>query len=94
MADQELNQRVNQILSGGSIRKRKITANRREVYSCNYGNHCVNIKNLLEYNPSYAESIGTNQFYFLDTRRHAEETKFTKRQVTHRQNAANNADEL
>ena len=48
-----------------------------------------------EYNPSYAESIvfGTNEFYFLDTTRSAEETKSTKRQVLHRQNAAGNADE-
>ena len=79
--------------SNSFIQKLSITANGREVYSCNYANHCVNIKNLLEYNPSYAESIGTNEFYFLDTTRHAEETKFTKRQVTHRRNAANNADE-
>ena len=53
----------------------------------------MNIKNFLEYNPSYAESVGTNEFYFPDTTRHAEETKYTKRQVTHRRSAANNADE-
>ena len=78
--------------SNSSIQKVSITANGREVYSCNYPNHCVTIKNLLECNPSYAESIGTNEFYSLGTTRHAEETKFTKRQVTHRRNAANNAD--
>lgn len=49
-----------------------ILANGREVYSCNYANHCVNIKNLLEYNPSYAEIVATNEFYFLDTTRNAE----------------------
>ena len=27
------------------------------VANNNYANHCVNIKNLLEYNPSYAESF-------------------------------------
>ena len=32
---------------------------------------------MLEYNPSYAKSIGTNEFYFLDTTRHAQETEFT-----------------
>ena len=33
----------------------------------------MNIKNLLEYNPSYAESIATNEFYYLDTSTGAEE---------------------
>ena len=75
------------------IKKLSITANGREVYSCNYANHCVNIKNLLEYNTSYVKSVGTNEFYFPDTTRHADETKFSKRQVTHRRNAANNGDE-
>ena len=55
--------------------------------------HIVNIKNLLEYNPSYVESVATNEFYYLDTSRHAEKNKFTSRRVTHRQNAAGNADE-
>ena len=48
---------------------------------------------MLEYNPSYVESVGTNEFYYLDTSRYAERNKYTKRQVTHRRNAANNADE-
>ena len=75
------------------IEKLTILANGRDVYSCNYANHVVNIKNLLEYNPSYVKSIATNEFYYLDTTRHAERQKFTSRQVTHRRNAANNADE-
>ena len=75
------------------IKKLNVTANGRPVYDCDYANHCVNIKNLLEYNPSYAKSVGTNEFYFLDTTRNAEEEKYTKRRVTHRQNAAGNADE-
>ena len=45
---------------------------------------------MLEYNPSYAKSVGTNEFYFPDTTRHADEIKYTKRVVTHRQNAAAN----
>ena len=45
---------------------------------------------MLEYNPSYAKSVGTNEFYFPDTTRHADEIKYTRRQVTHRQNAAAN----
>ena len=49
---------------------------------------------MLEYNPSYAKNVGTNKFYFPDTTRHADEIKYTKRKVTHRQNAAGNADEV
>ena len=65
----------NGIVNGSNsfIEKLSILANGREVYSCNYANHVVNIKNLLEYNPSYAESVATNEFYFLDTSRVAEE---------------------
>ena len=75
------------------IKKPNFTANGREVYNCDYANHCVNIKNLLEYNPSYAKSVGTNEFYFLDTSRHADESKYTRRRVVHRRNAANTQDE-
>ena len=79
--------------SNSLIEKLSILANGRDVYSCNYANHVVNIKNLLEYNPSYVESVATNEFYYLDTSRSAEKNKFTKRQVTHRRNAANTGDE-
>ena len=51
--------------------------NGRPVYDCDYANHCVNIKNLLEYNPSYAKSVGTNEFFFTDTSRNADEIKYT-----------------
>ena len=66
------------IVNGSSsfIEKLTILANGRDVYSCNYANHVVNIKNLLEYNPSYAESVGTNEFYYLDTKRHADRAEF------------------
>ena len=75
------------------IKKLSVTANGRQVYDCDYANHCVNIKNLLEYNPSYAKSVGTNEFYFLDTSRNADGKKYTRRFVEHRRNAAGNADE-
>ena len=77
--------------SNSLIKKLNVTANGRQVYDCDYANHCVNIKNLLEYNPSFAKSVGTNEFFFPDTTRHADEIKYTRRQVTHRQNAAGNA---
>ena len=38
---------------------------------------------MLEYNPSYAKSVGTNEFYFLDTLRSAEERKYTQKRVQH-----------
>ena len=43
---------------------------------------------MLEYNPSYTESIGKNEFYLLDTTRSGEETKYTSRQVQHGENDA------
>ena len=76
------------------IKKLSVTANGRQVYDCDYANHCVNIKNLLEYNPSYAKSVGTNESFFPDTSRSADEIKYTRRRVFHRQNAAGNADEV
>ena len=69
------------------IKKLNVTANGRPVYDCDYANHCVNIKKLLEYNPSYAKSVGTNEFYFLDTTRNADEIKYSRRQVNHTENA-------
>ena len=85
----------NGIVNGSNtlIKKLSVTANGRQVYDCDYVNHCVNIKNLLEYNPSYAKSVGTNEFFFLDTTREADEIKYSRRQVTLRRNAANNGDE-
>ena len=84
------------IVNGSSslIEKLTILANGRDVYSCNYANHVVNIKNLLEYNPSYAESVATNEFYYLDTSRHAQRSKYTLRGVQHGANDAANAYEL
>lgn len=63
LCDYEMNERVNQLLSGGRMR--------------NHANHAVNIKNLLEYSPVYAESIATNEVYFLDTSIEEEDRKFT-----------------
>ena len=55
------------IVNGSSspIEKLTILANGRDVYSCNYANHVVNIKNLLEYNPSHVKSVATNEFIIL-----------------------------
>ena len=75
------------------ISRLSVLANGKELYQCNYANHSVNIKNLLEYNKSYANSVATNEFYFLDTTTSANKNRFTRRNVTHRRNAANGGDE-
>ena len=54
-----------------------IKLNGKKVYDCNDANHSVNIKNLLEYSPAYAKQTASNEFFYLDTTRHAEETEFT-----------------
>ena len=46
------------------------------MYDCNDANHGVNIKNLLEHSPAYAEKTASNEFFFLDTCRPAEEREF------------------
>ena len=76
------------------IKRLNVTANGRQVYDCDYANHCVNVKNLLEYNSSYAKSVGTNEFFFTDTSRSAEERKYSRRNVQHLRNDADNAYEV
>ena len=75
------------------ISRLSVLANGKELYQCNYANHSVNIKNLLEYNKSYADSVATNEFYFFDTFRNANKNRFLRKNVSHRGNSANNADE-
>ena len=75
--------------SNSLIKKIQVRAEGREVYDCDYANHCVNIKNLLEYNPSYAKSVGTNEYYFLDTSIHADGSKYVTRFVQHTGDANN-----
>ena len=73
--------------SNSLIKKIQVRAEGREVYDCDYANHCVNIKNLLEYNPSYAKSVGTNEYYFPDTSTHPESAKYATENA---RNPANN----
>ena len=44
-----------------------------DVYDCSEANQATNIKNLLEYSQGYSKSQGTNEFFYIDTTRHAEE---------------------
>ena len=46
------------------------------MYDCNDANHAVNIKNLLEYSQSYGYTTASNESFYLDTLRHAEENEF------------------
>ena len=55
------------------IKNLDIKLNGKKVYDCSDANHAINIKNLLEYSPSYAQSTATNEFFHLDTSRNAEE---------------------
>ena len=65
------------------INNLKVNLNGRKVYDLNDANHSVNIKNLLEYTPSYSETIVSNEFYYLDTSRHPEERQFLADGVNH-----------
>ena len=53
-----------------------IKLNGKKVYDCNDASQAVNIKNLLDYSPSYAEKTASNGFFYLDTSRSAEEREF------------------
>ena len=55
------------------IRNLSVTINSKKLYDCNQANHRVNIKNMLEYSTAYAESLATNELFYVDTNRHAEE---------------------
>ena len=81
----------NGIVNGASsfIRKISFSINGREVYQCNYANHVVNIKNLLEFDTSYAESVASNEFYYLDTTNSQNRNKYLTRQVQHGRNNEN-----
>ena len=45
---------------------------------------------MLDYKPSYAETIGTNEFYYPDTTNSPNRNKYLTRQVQHGRNIANN----
>ena len=48
-----------------------VKLNGRKVCDCNDSNQSVNIKNLLEYSPTYAQTTASNEFFYLDTNRTA-----------------------
>ena len=82
---------ANGIVSGADkfIKKIGFSINGREVYDCSHANHCTNIINLIDYTPSYTETIATNEFYYLDTYYIPNKNKYLTRQVQHGRNNAN-----
>lgn len=81
----------NRIVNGAHsfIKNISFSINGREVYDCTNANHCMNIKNLISYSPSYAETAATNELFFLDTSTSANRNKYLTRQVQHGRNNAN-----
>ena len=55
------------------IKKLNVKMNGVDVYECSEANQATNIKNILEYSQGYSKSQGTNKFFYIDTKRHAEE---------------------
>ena len=57
----------NGIVNGSysSLKHFDIKLNGKKVHDCNNANHAVNIKNLLDYSPSYAEKTASNEFFFI-----------------------------
>lgn len=55
------------------IRNITVKMNGIQVYDNDNANQTVNVKNLLEYDRSYAKTTATNTFYYLDSSRSAEE---------------------
>ena len=53
------------------IKNFDVKLNGRKVYDCNDVNQSVNIKNLLEYSQTYAQTTASNEFFYLDTNRTA-----------------------
>ena len=82
----------NGMVNGASsfIKKISFSINGKEVYQCNSANHVVNIKNLLEFDTSYLETVASNEFYFLDTTNSPNRNKYLTRQVQHGRNNDNN----
>ena len=81
----------NGIVNGASsfVKKISFSINGKEIYQCNSANHVVNIKNLIDCNTSYAETIACNEFYYLDTTNSPNRNKYLKRLVQHGRNNEN-----
>ena len=71
------------------IKEIRVLSEGESVYNNNISaNECANLLTLLNYTKSYADSVGSDQFFYIDTSAAAESSKFTYRAVTHRQTTA------
>ena len=55
------------------IKKLNVKMNGIDVYDCSDANQATNIKNLLEYSQGYSKCQGTNELFYIDKNRHAED---------------------
>ena len=55
------------------INRLKVETNGQKIYDSDNCNQAVNIKNLLDYTRQFSKDMETNQLFFLDTNRNAEE---------------------
>ena len=61
--------------SASLINKLKVVGNGKTLYDCDNANRAINIKNLVDYSQAFSKGMGTNQFFFLDTNRSADERR-------------------
>ena len=75
------------------ISRLSVLANGKELKQIFFIYTMIGVITLIEYNKLYADSVATNEFYFLDTSASANKNRFTRRNVSHRRNTVNDADE-
>ena len=74
------------------IKEIRVLSEGESVYNNNISaNEGANLLTLLNYTKSYADSVGSDQFFYLDTNAAAENARYTIRSVQHGRNDADNA---
>ena len=74
------------------IKEIRVLSEGESVYNNNISaNESANLLTLLNYTKSYADSVGSDQFFYVDTSAAAENARYTMRRVEHGRNDANNA---
>ena len=74
------------------IKEIRVLSEGESVYNNNISaNEGANLMTLLNYTKSYADSVGSDQFFYIDTSAAAENARYTIRGVEHGRNDANNA---
>ena len=77
------------------IKEIRVLSEGESVYSNNISaNEGANLLTLLNYTKSYADSVGSDQFFYVDTSAAAENARYSIRGVEHGRNDANNAYEV